>query len=108
MAEQLRFLNLGIRSDNIRVMGMLQDGVIFEGITKKVVCRVNTTPSILTVEGTSYNGINDKYFIEDLPLERLKIYDTDEFFKSRTLLENYITAIKDADNCRKQCRRLLA
>lgn len=108
MAKQLKFLNLGVRSDGIRVMGMNLDGTIFKGLTKEVVSRVNLFPSILTVEGTSYDGINDTHFVSDFPIERLKIYDTDEFFKSRALLESYIAAIKSAGNYRKQCRRLLA
>lgn len=108
MAEQLELLNLGERSDGIRVMGMNSDGSIFKGVTKEVISRVNLFPSILTVEGISYNGINDICFIGDYQIERLKVYNENEFSESRLLLQNYITAINNANRCKKQCRRLLA
>ena len=108
MAEQLRFKNLGKVARGIRVMGVNEYETLFEGTIVDVALYHRSSPSVLTVEGYMYDGINVKHFVRDMPLAMLKEYNKEEFDALENLLKEEIAAIKKAERCRKQFKRMLA
>lgn len=108
MAEQLRFKNLAKVARGIRVMGKTEDETLFEGTIVDVALYHHSSPAVLTVEGYLYDGTDIKHFIRDMPLVMLKEYNKEEFDVLEKLVQDQVAAIKKAEKCKKQFRRMLA
>ena len=88
-------------------MGLNIDDTIFEGMITDVVTYRKSSPTILAIEGLRYDGTEATHFIEDKPIEMLRVYNTDIFKQLRELIEKYASAVEASGKYKKQYRRIL-
>ena len=107
MAKLTRLTDPGQSTYNTKVMGMTGEDVIFKGIVTDVISYNGMVPSVMTVKGNTFNGRIYTDFTKDFPLDKLKIYDINEYFEMEELIIKRAEAFKSAEHCLKLCRRIL-
>ena len=107
MAELTRLTDPGRQTTNTQVMGMINENKIFEGIVIDVISYDGMVPSVVTVEGRTYDGNMFAKFVKDFTLSELKIYDDSEYLKLKEFMTHRAVAFKDAELYLKKCKRML-
>ena len=107
MEKLTRLTDPGQQTTNTQVMGITNENKIFEGIVIDVISYDGMVPSVMTVEGRTYDGNMFVEFVKDFPLSELKIYDECEYLKLKEFMTHRAVAFKDAEYYLKKCKRIL-
>lgn len=107
MKELTKLTDPGQQTTNTRVMGITNENKIFEGIVIDVVSYDGMVPSVMTVEGRTYDGNMFAKFIKDFSLSELKIFDDSDYINLKFYMTQRAVAFKDAELYLKKCKRKL-